>query len=590
MTQTTFSSEHQVLIANRGEVAVRIIRACRDFGAKSIAVYADVDAGALHTRLADQAYALDGNTVQDSYLNIEKLIAIAKHSGATMIHPGYGFLSERAEFAKAVEQAGLIWIGPNARSIEILGNKIEARHLAQKVGAPLAKGTAEPVKDVSDVIHFAQQNGFPIAIKAAFGGGGKGLKVVRQFDEIEELYDSAVRESQAAFGRSECFIEQYLDKPRHIEVQIIADNHQNIVVLGTRDCSLQRRHQKLVEEAPAPFISETQRQILYKAACDICKQANYVGAATVEFLLSTHGTISFLEVNTRLQVEHTITEETTGIDIVLEQLRIASGLELSILSTPEPRGHSFEFRINAEDPGKGFLPTPGIIHCFRPPSGPGVRLDSGVADGSTVPGQFDSLIAKLIVTGRTRERAIQRAKRALDEFKIEGVASIVPFHREVLKHEDFVSQFAIHTNWIESDFDKQIDMQSRPNQLNSLEIIRSYIEIDGKQHQLGISQSMLMNLSGLNAHIATEPSTSDTSPAALESESHVQAPLTGILTKWVAVDQSEVEKGQLIAVMEAMKMEVQIVAPCSGRLCHLVGAGDQLESDTPIARVDELTC
>lgn len=586
MTKITHSSEHQVLIANRGEVAVRIIRACRDFGAKSIAVYADSDADALHVQLADKAYALEGHTAQDSYLNIEKLIAIAKHAGATMVHPGYGFLSERADFAKAVEQAGLIWVGPSAQSIERLGNKIEARSLAQMVGAPLAKGTSDPVKNVAEVIQFAKDNGFPIAIKAAFGGGGKGIKVVHQFDEIEELYDSAVRESQAAFGQSECFVEQYLEKPRHIEVQIIADHQQHIVVLGCRDCSLQRRHQKLVEEAPAPFISDVQRQTLYQSAIDICKQAHYVGAATVEFLLSANGTLAFLEVNTRLQVEHPITEETTGIDIVLEQLRIASGLPLSILSTPEPRGHSIEFRINAEDPSKGFLPTPGTIQRFQMPSGPGVRLDNGVIEGSMVPGQFDSLIAKLIITGQTREQAIHRAQRALAEFELEGIASVIPFHREVLKHDDFVHQFAIHTHWIESHFDQQIKTQLRPRLPQSSPLIRSYIEIDGQRHQFAFPESMLSSFAGLEQSTGPSSTTAQASIPILAERGAVIAPLTGVLTKWVATDQSKVKKGQLIAIMEAMKMEMQIVAPCSGTLCYLVASGDQIETETLIGRVD----
>ncbi|MDU4435787.1 MAG: biotin carboxylase N-terminal domain-containing protein, partial [Pluralibacter gergoviae] len=428
---------HKVLIANRGEIAVRVIRACRDAGMASVAVYADPDADALHVAMADEAFALPGVAPKETYLNIAALLDVARRSGATMVHPGYGFLSERADFARAVQEAGLIWIGPPPESIARLGDKVQARRIALKVGAPLVKGTADPVESAREVVDFAREHGLPVAIKAAFGGGGRGLKVAWTLEEIPELFASAVSEAQTAFGRGECYVEQYLDQPRHIEAQIMADGHGCVVAVGTRDCSLQRRNQKLVEEAPAPFISDAQREAIHRSAVAICREAGYVGAGTVEFLLSRDGTLSFLEVNTRLQVEHPVTEETAGVDLVLEQLRVAQGLPLSIRETPAPRGHALEFRINAEDAGRGFLPTPGAVTRFAPPSGPGVRVDSGVESGGSVPGSYDSLMAKLIVTGATREQAIARARRALAEFQIEGVASVLPFHRAVIEEPDF---------------------------------------------------------------------------------------------------------------------------------------------------------
>lgn len=405
----------KVLIANRGEIAVRIVRACADYGVKSVAVYADADLDALHARKADEAYGLDGQRPAETYLNIDKLLAVAARSGADAVHPGYGFLSENAGFARAVIAAGLAWIGPPPAAIAALGDKVQARKIALEVGAPLVAGTPGPVKDVAEVLAFAEQHGLPIIIKAAFGGGGRGMKIAWRMDEVADLYESASREAVTAFGRGECFVEQFLDRPRHIEAQVIADTHGHVVVLGTRDCSLQRRNQKLVEEAPAPFLTDTQRERIHQSARDICARAGYVSAGTVEFLLNPSGTISFLEVNTRLQVEHPVTEETSGIDLVVEQLRVADGLPLSITDTPVPRGHAFEFRINAEDVGRGFLPTPGLVRVFEPPSGPGVRVDTGVLSGSTVPGTFDSLMAKLIVTGTTRAQAIARARRALKE-------------------------------------------------------------------------------------------------------------------------------------------------------------------------------
>ena len=427
----------KVLIANRGEIAVRIVRACADYGVQSVAVYADADLDALHARMADEAYGLEGNRPADTYLDIGKLIAIARRSGADAVHPGYGFLSESAGFAQAVLDAGLIWIGPSPHAIQSLGDKVQARKIALKVGAPLVAGTPGPVTSAKEVVAFARQQGLPIAIKAAFGGGGRGMKVVWKLEDAAELYASAVREAVAAFGRGECFVEQFLDRPRHVEAQVLADAHGHVVVVGTRDCSLQRRNQKLVEEAPAPFLSDEQRTRIHEAARDVCDEAGYTGAGTVEFLLSATGALSFLEVNTRLQVEHPVTEETAGVDLVVEQLRIADGLPLSFTQTPVPRGHSFEFRINAEDVGRGFLPSPGRIKRFVPPSGPGVRVDTGVDGNATVPGTFDSMMAKLIVTGATREQAIRRARRALAEFEIEGLPTVLPFHRLVMQHADF---------------------------------------------------------------------------------------------------------------------------------------------------------
>ncbi|NDJ57649.1 ATP-grasp domain-containing protein [Enterobacteriaceae bacterium 4M9] len=572
------SQQHKVLIANRGEIAVRIIRACRDYGFSSVAVYADPDVDSLHVRMADEAWALPGSAPSDTYLNIETLLDVAKRSGATMVHPGYGFLSERAEFARAVTAAGLIWIGPSADTIDQLGDKVQARKIALEAGAPLVKGTAEPVTNAAEVVAFAREHGLPVAIKAAFGGGGRGLKVAWKLDEVEELWHSAVREAQAAFGRGECFLEQYLDRPRHIEAQVIADNHGNVVVLGTRDCSLQRRNQKLVEEAPAPFISEAQRERFHQAARDICLRAGYTSAGTVEFLLSADGRLSFLEVNTRLQVEHPVTEETTGVDIVIEQLRVAQGLPLSVRETPPARGHALEFRINAEDPGKGFLPVPGTITRFAPPSGPGVRLDSGVESGSTIPGHYDSLMAKLIVTGATREQAIARARRALAEFEIDGVASVLPFHRAVLCEADFVERFAVHTRWIETDFSVQLAPAVRtlaPEQT----VTQTWIEIDGKRHRLGLPAQLFST-----ATPSPVGATASAQPQA--DEGNVTSPISGTLHQWIAADGQAVEEGELIAVMEAMKMEVQVVATRSGTLTRLAGVRDVLEAQMPLARIE----
>lgn len=580
MNTNNNNKTHKVLIANRGEIAVRIIRACRDYGFQSVAVYADSDIDALHVKMADEAYGLEGNSPADSYLNIEKLIAIAKKSGATMVHPGYGFLSERAEFARAVSAAGLIWVGPSAQSIDILGDKVQARHIAMQVGAPLVVGTKDPVKDAREVVEFAHQHGLPIAIKAAFGGGGRGLKVAWQMHEVEELYHSAVREATVAFGRGECFIEQFLHNPRHIEAQVIADTHGNVLVVGTRDCSLQRRNQKLVEESPAPFLSPEQLQQIIKSSTDICRKAGYVGAGTVEFLLSQDGTLSFLEVNTRLQVEHPVTEETAGIDLVIEQLRIAEGQPLSINEMPKPRGHAFEFRINAEDAGNGFLPTPGTITAFDAPSGPGVRVDSGVEAGTTIPRIFDSLMAKLIVVGNTREHAIMRARRALAEFNIEGVASVLPFHRAVMEQADFCEDFKVHTRWIETEFSVDIPPAKRQIPQENHALTRTFIEIDGKRCELGLPAQLF---SGLSVNAAS--STATTSQKVSNPDA-VNAPISGVLFNWLVPQGEKVLEGDVIGIMEAMKMEVQVLAHRTGTLKHNANKGDFIEADSQIAEIN----
>lgn len=548
----------KLLIANRGEISIRIARAARDYGIASVAIYSDADAASLHITAADEAYGLGPGRPADTYLNIPKILEIAKHAGADAVHPGYGFLSERAEFARAVIDAGLIWVGPKPEVITALGDKVEARRIAAQVGAPLVRGSDGPLASALEATAFAKAAGLPLAIKAAFGGGGRGMKVARKLEEVGELFESAVREATEAFGRGECYAEQFLDKPRHIEAQIVADNHGNIVVLGTRDCSLQRRNQKLVEEAPAPFISEEQRQRIHEAARSICVAAGYTGAGTVEFLLSQNGVISFLEVNTRLQVEHPVTEETTGVDIVREQLRIADGLELSVLETPEPRGHAFEFRINAEDPGRGFLPTPGLITRFRPPSGPGVRLDAGVETGSEIPGLYDSMMAKLIVTGATREEALIRARRALAEFSIEGVASVLPFHRAVLEEPDFTAEngFRVFTTWIETEF-RGVEPAPRVDPVES-GVLHSFIEIDGKRHKLGLPTALF---SGLSA-----PQPDHLASSAPIAEGTITAPIPGTLQQWLVEDGADVAEGEAVALLEAMKMETRVLAPKAGRL------------------------
>ncbi|MDN5677761.1 MAG: ATP-grasp domain-containing protein, partial [Acinetobacter sp.] len=515
----------KLLIANRGEIAVRIIHACRDMGISSVAVYADDDMDSMHVELADEAWGLAGATARETYLNIPAILEVAKKSKATMVHPGYGFLSERAEFAQAVIDAGLKWVGPSPSAIEKLGDKIEARKIAASVGAPLVQGTQDPLNNADEALEFAKQFGLPIAIKAAFGGGGRGLKVVWKLEDVKELYDSAVREAQAAFGRGECFVEQYLDQPRHVEAQVIADQHGNVVVLGTRDCSLQRRNQKLVEEAPAPFISDAIYEEILTSAKNICQAANYVGAGTVEYLLSRDGKLSFLEVNTRLQVEHPVTEETANVDLVVEQIRVAQGHELSIKETPKAQGHAIEFRINAEDPARGFIPAFGVLSLFEAPFGQGVRVDTGVRTGSLVSSHFDSLMAKLIITGPTREIAIARAKRALKQFKIEGVASVLDFHRAVLNETDFTDTFNVHTRWIENDFKQDLKPTKRSIPNHQQPMLLSYIEIDGKLHRLGLP-------AGMFAQNPTMTSQDQPATETAVSAEHLLAPINGVISAW----------------------------------------------------------
>lgn len=569
----------KVLIANRGEIAVRIIRACRDYGVRSVALYADPDAQALFVQMADEAYALQGSKPAETYLNIAAILEIARLSGADAVHPGYGFLSERAEFARAVQQAGLIWIGPNADVIDALGDKVSARRIAQSVGAPLVAGSDGPVTSAAEAVAFAKQHGLPMAIKAAYGGGGRGLKVARRLEDVAEFYASAVREATASFGRGDCFLERFLDRPRHIEAQIIADQHGNVMVLGTRDCSLQRRNQKLVEEAPAPFLTASQREEIENAAQRICAKAGYTSAGTVEFLLGQDGTISFLEVNTRLQVEHPVTEETTEVDLVVEQFRVAEGKVLSIQRAPIPRGHAFEFRINAEDPALGFLPTPGKIIEFSAPSGPGVRLDSGVVSGSVVCEQYDSLIAKLIVVGKTRQDALQRARRALAEFKIQGVATVLPFHQALLVHPDFIGEqeFHVHTRWIETEFKADFAAAPRPEQPENTDLLRLPIEIDGKRHQIGLPKALLAGLANAPKDLPEAQARVDASGAG------IKAPLAGTVLALKVEDKTKVQEGDLVAVMEAMKMEVQITAPQAGVVQFKALAGNFLNAGEVIA-------
>lgn len=547
----------KLLIANRGEIAVRIIHACRDMGISSVAVYADDDMDSMHVELADEAWGLAGATARETYLNIPAILEVAKKSKATMVHPGYGFLSERAEFAQAVIDAGLKWVGPSPSAIEKLGDKIEARKIAASVGAPLVQGTQDPLNNADEALEFAKQFGLPIAIKAAFGGGGRGLKVVWKLEDVKELYDSAVREAQAAFGRGECFVEQYLDQPRHVEAQVIADQHGNIVVLGTRDCSLQRRNQKLVEEAPAPFISDAIYEEILTSAKNICQAANYVGAGTVEYLLSRDGKLSFLEVNTRLQVEHPVTEETANVDLVVEQIRVAQGHELSIKETPKAQGHAIEFRINAEDPARGFIPAFGVLSLFEAPFGQGVRVDTGVRTGSLVSSHFDSLMAKLIITGPTREVAIARAKRALKQFKIEGVASVLDFHRAVLNETDFTDTFNVHTRWIENDFKQDLKPTKRSIPNHQQPMLLSYIEIDGKLHRLGLP-------AGMFAQNPTMTSQDQPATETAVSAEHLLAPINGVISAWKVENGEQVAEGQVVAIMEAMKMEVPVLAHQSG--------------------------
>ncbi|WP_155348915.1 acetyl/propionyl/methylcrotonyl-CoA carboxylase subunit alpha [Acrocarpospora pleiomorpha] len=555
----------KVLVANRGEIAVRVIRACRDAGLACVAVYADQDRDALFARMADEAYALGGATPGETYLAIDKIIEVAARSGADAVHPGYGFLAENAGFAQAVIDAGLIWIGPPPAAITALGDKVQARHIAQRVGAPLVAGTPDPVSGVAEVVAFAAEHGLPIAIKAAFGGGGRGLKVARTAEEIPDLYDSAVREAVTAFGRGECFVERYLDRPRHVETQCLADAHGNVVVVSTRDCSLQRRHQKLVEEAPAPFLTAEQEALLRDSSKAILREAGYVGAGTCEFLVGQDGTISFLEVNTRLQVEHPVTEEVTGVDLVREMFRVAAGEELGY-GDPEPRGHSIEFRVNAEDAGRGFLPAPGTITRWRAPSGPGVRLDSGYEQGETVPGSFDSLVAKLVVTGATRAQALERSRRALAEFEIDGMPTVLPFHRAVVADPAFTGEpFTVHTRWIETEFDNRLAPYDGPPASAAEEPAereRITVEVAGKRLEV-VLPAGFGGPRTASANRTTPARRRGPAKAAASGDSLV-SPMQGTIVKVLAAEGDEVAAGDVIVVLEAMKMEQPLTAHKTG--------------------------
>ena len=561
----------KVLIANRGEIAVRVIRACRDAGYGSVAVYADPDRDARHVRMADEAYALGGNTPAESYLDIAKVVAAAERSGADAVHPGYGFLSENAHFAEAVIAAGPTWIGPSPQAIRDLGDKVTARHIAMRAGAPLVPGTSDPVSGPDDVLAFAAEHGLPVAIKAAFGGGGRGLKVARTMEEIPELFASAVREAQAAFGRGECFVERYLDKPRHVEAQVLADQHGNVVVVGTRDCSLQRRHQKLVEEAPAPFLSDAQREQIHRSAKAICREAHYWGAGTVEYLVGQDGTVSFLEVNTRLQVEHPVTEETTGVDLVREQFRVAEGEVLRLTDDPAPSGHAFEFRINGEDPGRGFLPAPGTVTTYVEPGGPGVRVDSGIEPNSVVSAAFDSLLAKVIVWGESRDEALARSRRALDEMVVDGMATALPFHRAVVRDPAFTSHpFTVHTRWMETEFDNQIPpfagAAEAAEEAATREIV--VVEVGGKRLEVSLPAGFGSGGGAGPRKAAPKRSAGKRSASGASGDSLI-APMQGTIVKVAVSDGDVVSAGDLVVVLEAMKMEQPLNAHKSGTITGL---------------------
>lgn len=572
----------KILVANRGEIAIRVIRAARDAGIPSVAVYAEPDANAPFVSLADEAFALGGQNSAESYLVFDKILDAAKKSGANAIHPGYGFLSENGDFAEAVINAGLIWIGPSPQSIRDLGDKVTARHIAQRAKAPMAPGTKEPVKDVNEVVAFAEEFGLPIAIKAAFGGGGRGMKVAYTKEEVPELYESATREALAAFGRGECFVERYMDKARHVECQVLADMHGNVIVAGTRDCSLQRRFQKLVEEAPAPFLTEEQRTTLHESAKRICKEAGYYGAGTVEYLVDSTGLINFLEVNTRLQVEHPVTEVTTGLDLVREQFRIAEGKELHIKQDPTPRGHAFEFRINGEDAGSNFMPAPGAITKYVEPSGPGVRMDSGVREGSVVGGQFDSMLAKLIVFGETREEALQRSRRALSEYVIEGMPTVMPFHRHIVENPAFVgddTHFDVYTKWIEEEWDNPIPPYVDPADAEEAEEAtpnqKVVVEIDGRRVEIALPGDLALAGGGAGgAKKKAKKRRSGGSKAGVSGDA-VAAPMQGTVIKVNVEEGQEVAEGEVVVVLEAMKMENPVKAHKSGVVTDLaVSAGE----------------
>ena len=580
----------KVLIANRGEIAVRVIRAARDAGIGSVAVYADQDRDAQHARLADEAYALGGTTSAETYLVIDKILSVARRSGADAVHPGYGFLAENADFARAVQAAGLVWIGPSPEAIEQLGDKVSARHIAERVGAPLAPGTLNPVSGADEVLEFVDQHGLPVAIKAAFGGGGRGLKVARTRDEVPELFDSATREAVAAFGRGECFVEKYLDQPRHVETQCLADAHGNVVVVSTRDCSLQRRHQKLVEEAPAPFLTDEQTTKLYESSKAILREVGYVGAGTCEFLIGKDGTVSFLEVNTRLQVEHPVSEEVTGIDLVREQFRLAEGGVLDY-DDPEARGHSFEFRINGEDAGRGFMPAPGPIHVFKAPGGPGVRVDSGVQAGDEISGSFDSLLAKLIVTGSSREDALERSRRALAEFEVAGLPTVLPFHRAIVDDPAFApadgAPFSIYTRWIETEFDNTIPAWSgeaeapRPTDARDTVVV----EVGGKRLEV----SLPAGLGSRTAPPAVAPKRrgAPRSSVVTATGAEVKAPMQATVVKLAVEAGQQVVKGDLVLVLEAMKMEQPVAAHRDGTVSGITAVvGETVSSGHVLLSID----
>ncbi|WP_045740021.1 acetyl/propionyl/methylcrotonyl-CoA carboxylase subunit alpha [Actinoplanes rectilineatus] len=579
----------KILIANRGEIALRVIRACKDAGLLSVAVYAGSDRDAPHARLADEAFTLDGETAADTYLRIDKLLDVAARSGADAVHPGYGFLSENAEFAQAVLDAGLIWIGPSPQSIRDLGDKVTARHIAQRAGAPLVPGTAEPVADAAEIVAFAEEHGLPVAIKAAFGGGGRGLKVARTVEEIPALFESATREAVAAFGRGECFVERYLDRPRHVEAQVLADVHGHVIVVGTRDCSLQRRHQKLVEEAPAPFLDDAQRAQIHESAKAICKEAGYHGAGTVEYLVGQDGTISFLEVNTRLQVEHPVSEETTGLDLVREQFRIAAGEPLAITEDPVPRGHAIEFRINGEDPGRNFLPAPGAVTALTWPSGPGVRVDAGVEAGSVVGGNFDSLLAKIIVTGATRTEALERARRVLDETVIEGIATVLPFHRAVVRDDAFIgTPFTVHTRWIETEWDNSLAPAAMSVMPVSPEDEREavVVEVGGRRIEVRLPANILGGTPPAAPRRSPGRSRTAANAAPAVTSAGLVAPMQGTIVKVAVQNGDQVAEGDTIVVVEAMKMEQPLQAHRPGTVDGLTAeVGGAVTAGTVICTI-----
>lgn len=563
-----------VLVANRGEIAVRILRAARDLGIRGIVVHTSADAGALHVRLAEAAVEIGG------YLDIDSIVAAAVATGARSVHPGYGFLAENAEFAAAVQAAGLIWIGPPPHVIETLGDKVSARRIAREVGAPLVAGTHAPVADHGEVEAFAQRHGLPLLIKAAFGGGGRGMKVVRELGEIAEAYEAAVRESAAAFGRGECYVERFVEAARHVEAQVLADLHGSVVVVGTRDCSVQRRNQKLIEEAPAPFLDAEVREAIHSSARALCKAAGYLGAGTVEYLLGTDGTLSFLEVNTRLQVEHPVSEESTGVDLVAEQFRLAGGARL-IVGDPPARGHAIELRLVAEDAGRGFLPTPGKLTSVAWPTGPGIRVDTGVAAGDEIDGRYDSMFAKLIVAGPDRATALRRARQALTELQIGGVPTPANLYRLVLEHPDFAGpdSFAVHNRWLEGRFD-----------------VPGWVEIDGDGDSVGVRigrRLMAVQLPGLDS-LGPRAAAIRAESAALQAQiagavadgPEVRVPMQGTIVAVSVKDGDRVEAGDLIAVLEAMKMENPIRAHRTGEVSGLaVTVGDSVAQRAMVCHV-----